>query len=65
MFFDIVHPKMMTLGIRVSNAMGANALNLVEQSGVFKSRTAQLGPIISATTTDHIVYSGERKILMV
>ena len=55
----------MTLSIRVSNAMDANAFDLVEQSTVFKSRTTQLGPIVPATTTDHIVYRGERKALMI
>ena len=55
----------MTLSIWISNAMSADALNLVEQSTVFKSRTAQLCPIVPATTTNYIVYSGERKVLMV
>ena len=55
----------MTLGIWVSNAMGANALDLVEQSAVFKSRTAQLSPIVPTTTTNHVVYIGECKALMI
>ena len=55
----------MTLSIWVSNAMGANVLNLVEQSAVFKSRTTQRRPIVPATATDHIVYSGECKALMI
>ena len=55
----------MTLSIRVSNAMGANALNLIEQSAVFQSRTTQLCPIVPATATNHVVYSGECKALMV
>ncbi len=55
----------MTLGIWVSNAMGTNALNLVEQSTVFQSRTTQLSPIVPATTTNYIVYCSESKTLMV
>ena len=55
----------MTLSIWVSNAMGANALNFIEHGAVFKSRTAQLSPIVPATTTNHIVYRGECKALMI
>ena len=45
--------------------MGADALDFVEQGVVFKSRPAQFGPIAPATATDHVVYGGERKALMI
>ena len=55
----------MTLGIWVSDARGANAFDLVEQSAVCKSRTTQLGPVVPATATNHIIYGSECKVLMV
>ena len=45
--------------------MGADALNFVEQGVVFKSGPAQFGPIAPATATDHVVYGGERKALVI
>ena len=65
MFFDIVQPKAMTLSAGVGSAMGADALDFVEQGVVCESCAAQLGPVVPATATDHVVYGGERKALVV
>ena len=54
----------MTLGGR-GGAMGADVLDFVEQGLVVKSRSAQLGPVAPAASTDHVVYGGERKALVV
>ena len=45
--------------------MGADALDFVEQGMVFKSRPAQFGPVAPATATDHVVYGGKRKTLVI
>ena len=45
--------------------MGADALDFVEQGVVCKSRPAQFGPVAPATATDHVVYGGERKALVI
>ena len=55
----------MTLSAWVSGAMGADALDFVEQGVVCKSRPAQFGPVAPATATDHVVYGGERKALVI
>ena len=65
MFSDIVHPKAIALSAWVGGAMGTDALDFVEQVMVFKSRPAQFGPVAPATTTDHVVYGGERKALVI
>ena len=65
MFFDIVHPKAMTLSAGVGGAMGADALDFVEQGVVCKSGSTQFGPVAPATATDHVVYGGERKALVI
>lgn len=45
--------------------MGADAFDFVEQGVVCKSGPAQFGPITPATATDHVVYGGERKALVI
>ncbi len=55
----------MALSAGVGGAMGADALDFVEQGVIFKSCPAQLGPVVPATATDHVVYGGERKALVV
>ena len=55
----------MTLSAGVGGAMGADALDFVEQGAVFKSCSAQFGPVAPAAATDHVVYGGERKALVV
>ena len=45
--------------------MGTDALDFVEQGVVCKSRPAHFGPVAPATATDHVVYGGERKALMI
>jgi hypothetical protein len=56
---------MMPLGIWVNDKMGADALDFIEQSRIFKSCTTQLSPIVPATTTNHVVYRGKGKALMI
>ena len=53
----------MTLG--VGGTMGADALDFVEQGLVCERCMAQLGPVAPAASTDHVVYGGERKALVV
>lgn len=65
MFSDIVHPKAIALSAWVGGAMGADALDFVEQGVVLKSGPAQFGPVAPATATDHVVYGGERKTLVI
>jgi hypothetical protein len=45
--------------------MGADALDFVEQGVVLKGCPAQFGPVAPATATDHVVYGGERKALVI
>ena len=65
MFFDIVQPKAMALSAGIGGAMGADALDFVEQGAVCKSCPAQFGPVAPAAATDHVVYGGERKALVI
>ena len=65
MFSDIVHPKAIALSAWVGGTMGADALDFVEQGVVCKSRSAQFGPVTPAAATDHVVYGGERKALVI
>ena len=53
----------MALSAWVGGAMGADALDFVEQGAVCEGCAAQLGPVAPATATDHVVYGGERKAL--
>ena len=55
----------MTLGAGVGGAIGADALDFVEQGAVCKSGPTQFGPVAPATATDHIVYGGERQALVI
>ena len=55
----------MALSAGVGGAMGAYALDFVEQGVVCESCAAQLGPVVPATATDHVVYGGERQALVV
>ena len=45
--------------------MGADAFDFIEQGMVFKGCPAQFGPVAPATATDHVVYGGERKALVI
>ena len=45
--------------------MGADAFDFVEQGVVFKSCSAQFSPVAPVTATDHVVYGGERKALVI
>jgi len=65
MFFDIVHPEMVTLGIGVRNVSVANLLHLVQQSTICQNGLAQVCPILPLTARDHIVNGREGEALMV
>ena len=65
MFSDIVHPKAIALSAWVVGTMGTDALDFVEQGVVFKSCPAQFSPVAPATATDHVVYGGKRKALVI
>lgn len=55
----------MALGAWVGRARSADALDFVEQGLVSESRPAQFGPVAPAPATDHVVYGGERKALVI
>jgi hypothetical protein len=65
MFFGIVHPKVMALGVGVRNLGAANSQDIFEQSWISENRTSQLNPIIPLTTRDYVVNGREREALMV
>lgn len=65
MFFDIVHPEVMTLSEGIGNMGAADALHFVEQGSISQRRPSQFGPVIPAPPRDHVIYGGEREALMV
>jgi hypothetical protein len=65
MFFDIVQPEVITLGVGIGNARATDAFYLRQQRPVAQSRLTQLGPLPPAATRDHVVDGGQGETLMV
>ncbi len=64
-FFNVVHPEMISLGVGVGNIRAADAFHFFKQRPIPKNRAAQVSPILPAAARDHIVDGRKGQALMV
>ena len=63
-FFDIVHPEVIALGVRISDVLPTDPLDLVQKGSVRQHRPTEFGPISQAAARDHIVDGGKGEVRM-
>ena len=63
--FDVVVPKLVALGVGITNVGTADPIYFAKRATVTERRLAQCSPVIPAATADHIVDGGERQLLVV
>ena len=63
-FFDIVHPEMITLGIRIADVLPTDPLDLVQKGSVRQRRPTKFGPIPPSSAQDDIIDRGKGEVRM-